>query len=420
VSDPIRILLLLALIAGNAFFVVCEYAVITARRVALQARAEAGSGGAVAALRLMDDPVRVMSTVQVGITGVSILTGAIGEPLVRDLIGGAVPAWASFVIAFAVVTYLSVVLGELVPKALTLAQGELLAILLSRPIEWLALVLRPLAALLQGSAALLLRPFGIREVAAGGGVRSPEELRAVVDEAEQGGVIGRGEEQLLHNVFELSDRDVRDVMIPAPDVEWLEAGLPAAAALDHVIEHPHQRYPVGEGGLDHLIGIAHIRDLIAAARDDEAATVRDVARRAVVIPTTKRLPELLRELREARQQIAAVVDEYGGTAGIVSIHDVLEELVGEIENEYDAPVDALTWVDDHTVEAPGGLTIDDFDDAVGRRLPDVGPRTLGGLTFSALGRRPRPGDEVEVDGVRMRVTAMDGLRITRVRLRLPD
>jgi putative hemolysin len=148
--------------------------------------------------------------------------------------------------------------------------------------------------------------------------------------------------------------------------------------------------------------------------------VRDVARRAMVIPTTKRLAELLRELREARQQLAVVVDEYGGTAGIVSMHDVLEELVGEIENEYDAPVDALTWLDDHTVEAPGALTIDDFDDAVGRRLPDLGPRTLGGLAFSVLGRRPRTGDEVEVDGVRMRVAALDGLRITRVQLRLPE
>jgi putative hemolysin len=368
----------------------------------------------------MDDPVRVMSTVQVGITGVSILTGAVGEPLVRDLIGSALPSWAAFVVAFGVVTYLSVVLGELVPKALTLAQGELLAVLLARPIEWLAVVLRPLAALLQGSAALLLRPFGIREVAAGGGVRSPEELRAVVDEAEQGGVIGRSEEELLHNVFELADRDVRDVMVPAPDVEWLEADLSAEEALERVVECPHQRYPVGDGGLDHLVGIAHVRDLVAAARDDGAASVRDVARRAVVIPTTKRLAELLRELREARQQLAVVVDEYGGTAGIVSMHDVLEELVGEIENEYDAPVDALTWLDDRTVEAPGALTIDDFDDAVGRRLPEVGPRTLGGLAFSVLGRRPRTGDEVEVDGVRMRVAAMDGLRITRVRLRLPD
>jgi putative hemolysin len=232
-------------------------------------------------------------------------------------------------------------------------------------------------------------------------------------------VILRSQEELLHNVFELSDLDARDVMVPAPDVEWLEAGLTAEQALDHVVEAPHQRYPVGDGGLDHLVGIAHVRDLIAAAREEDK-TVRDVVRPALVVPTTKRLPDLLRELRDQRQQLAVVVDEYGGTAGIASIHDVLEELVGEIENEYDAPTEGLTWIDDATVEVPGSLTIDDFADAVGHALPQRGPRTVGGLAFSALGRRPEPGDEVAVDGVQMRVGAVDGARVTRLRLRLPE
>src|SRR3954468_8210980 len=200
-SDWLRIVLLFALIAANGFFVVCEYCIITARRVALQGRADAGSAGAVVALHLLDDPVRVMSTVQVGITGVSILIGAVGEPAVHDLLGDALPTWAAFLISFSVVTYLSVVFGELVPKALTLAMADSLAVLLSRPIQLMSVALRPLAALFQGSAAVLLRPFGIREVSAGGSVRSPEELRAVVDEAEEGGVILRSQEELLHNVF---------------------------------------------------------------------------------------------------------------------------------------------------------------------------------------------------------------------------
>src|SRR3954447_600325 len=410
-SDWLRIVLLFALIAANAFFVICEYCIVTARRVGLQSRAEAGSAGAAAALQLQEDPVRVMSTVQVGITAVAILTGAVGEPAVRDLLGDALPTWASFLIALSIVTYLSVVLGELVPKALSLALADGLATLLSRPIQWMSVVLRPLAWLFQGSAALLLRPFGVREVSAGGAVRSAEELRAVVDEAEEGGVIGRGEEQLLHNVFELGDLDARDVMIPAPDVEWLEAGLTAEQALDHVVECPHQRYPVGDGGLDHLVGIAHVRDLVAASRDGDR-TVKQIARPAVVVPTTKRLPDLLRELRDQRQQLAVVVDEYGGTAGIVSIHDLLEELVGEIENEYDTPVEDLDWLDDRTVVVPGSLTIDDFADATGVQLPQAGPRTVGGLAFHALGRRPTVGDEAGAEDVQMRVEAMDGLRIT--------
>jgi putative hemolysin len=397
----------------------CEYCIVTARRVALQARAEAGSRGARAALRLLDDPVRVMSTVQVGISALAILTGAIGEPLVRNLLGGSLPHWADFTIAFLVVTYLAVVLGELVPKALTLAKAETIAVLLSRPIELMAAVLRPVAWLLEASAAVLLRPFGVREVMAGGGVRSPEELRAVVDQAEEGGVIPRGQEELLHNVFELSDLDARDVMVPAPDVEWLEAALTAEEALDRVIEVPHQRYPVGDGSLDRLVGIAHVRDLLAATRDGNAC-VREVARDALIVPTTKKLTALLRELREQKTQLAVVVDEYGGTAGIVSIHDLLEELVGEIENEYDVPADALRWLDERTVEVPGSLTIDDFEDVTGVQLPQRGPRTLGGLAFDALGRRPVVGDDADADGTRLHVLELDGLRITKLRLTLPE
>jgi putative hemolysin len=415
----LRIVALLALILGNAFFVMCEYCIVTARRVALQARAESGSRGAQSALRLLDDPVRVMSTVQVGISALAILTGAIGEPLVRDLLGGSLPHWADFTIAFLVVTYLAVVLGELVPKALTLAKAEAVAVLLARPIEGMAAVLRPVAWMLEASAAVLLRPFGVHEVMAGGGVRSPEELRAVVDQAEEGGVIPQSQEELLHNVFELSDLDARDVMVPAPDVEWLDASLSAEQALDKVIEVPHQRYPVGDGTLDRLVGIAHVRDLLAGARQGNTP-VRELARQALIVPTTKKLPVLLRELRDQKSQIAVVVDEYGGTAGIVSIHDLLEELVGEIENEYDVPAEALQWVDERTVEAPGSLTLDDFEDVTEVQLPQRGPRTLGGLAFDALGRRPEVGDEVDVDGVRLRVLELDGLRITGLRLTLPE
>src|SRR4051812_40086960 len=228
VDDFLRILALLALIAGNAFFVIGEYSIVTARRGALRAK---GGKGAQSALRLMEDPVRVISTVQVGITGIGILTGAVGEPVVRDLLGDWLPHWASFIIAFAVVTYLSVVFGELVPKALTLDRAETLAAIVARPVELMAKVLRPVVWVLQGSGALLLRPFGITEVVAGETVRTPEELRELVDEAEGSGVIPRAQEELLHNVFDFAGREVRDVMVPSPDVTWIEASVTARDAL---------------------------------------------------------------------------------------------------------------------------------------------------------------------------------------------
>lgn len=410
-DDLLRTLALFALIVGNAFFVVGEYSIVTARRSALRQRT---GKGAAAALRLMEDPVRVISTVQVGITAIGILTGVVGEQAIRNIIGDWLPSWASFLIAFSLVTYLSVVLGELVPKALTLEKAELLASWVSRPIELLARLLRPVVWVLQGSAGVLLKPFGITEVMAGESIRSPEELRALVDEAEGSGVIPRAQEELLHNVFDFATREVRDVMVPEPDVVWIEATLTGEEALAVIVEHGHSRYPVGRESLDHLVGVVHFRDLIAARGE----LVGAIARQPPIVPVTKDLGALLRELREGRQQMAVVVDEYGGTAGIVTVHDVLEEIVGEIENEFDLPNDELEWIDDKTVHVAGSMTIDDFNEEVGTQLPQEGPRTLAGLAFDALGRRPRPGDVAEVDGVALRIEDVEGLRITKLRVSL--
>jgi putative hemolysin len=415
-SDLLRILAVLGLVAGNAFFVIGEYSVVTARRAALAAR---DSAGARAALRLMDDPVRVISTVQVGITAIGILTGALAEPLVRGLIGDALPTWATFVIAFSLVTYLSVVFGELVPKALTLDRAETLAVLVARPIELIAILFKPVVWVLQGSASALLRPFGVHEVIAGESIRTAGELRALVDEAEESGVIPRAQEELLHNVFDFPDREARDIMVPALDVVWLDAELTPGAALDRAVEVPHGRYPVGRGSLDRLAGVVHVRDLVAAHRGGHEGTIEPLARPALIVPETKDLGALLREQREQSEQLAVIVDEYGAVAGIVSIEDVLEELVGEIQDEFDLPDNRLERIDDHTVRVAGSMTIDDFNEAVGTAFPQDGPRTLAGLVFDALGRRPDRGDAVELDGARIEVEQIDGLRITGLLVRLP-
>jgi putative hemolysin len=417
-SDLLRIVAVLALIGANAFFVIGEFAVVTARRTALAAAAETGSRRAVAALRLMDDPVRVISTVQVGITALGILTGAVSEPLVRHLLGDAIPAWLAVVIAFTVVTYLSVLFGELVPKALTLDRAEALAAVVARPIDLIARVAAPLVWVLERSAETILRPFGVREIVVGDAVRTPEELRALVDEAEESGVIPRAQEELLHNIFDFAGREARDVMLPAGDVVWLDAELDPDAALGEALKAPHGRYPVGAGDLDHVVGVALLVDLVAAARgtlETPADTVGDLARPVLVVPETKDVGALLRELREQRQQMAVVADEYGTTAGIVALEDLLEEIVGEIEDEFDLPDASLTRLDDETVEVSGSLTIDDFNETCGTTLPqDRSARTLAGLLFDELGRGPGVGDAVEVDGVTLRVVAMDGLRIVRL------
>jgi putative hemolysin len=416
-SDPARVAALLALIGANAFFVIGEFSVVTARRTAV---AQRSGRGARAALRLMRDPVRVISTVQVGITAVGILTGAIGEPLIRGLAGDGLPSWLAFAIGFGAITYVSAVFGELVPKALTLDRAETLVTLVAPPIEVLSKVLRPVVVVLEGSSELVLRLFGVKEVTAGSSVRSPEELQALVDEAEGSGVIPRAQEELLHNVFDFARREARDVMVPAPDVEWLDADWSAETALDQVAAGTHSRYPVGERTLDRLVGVVHVRDVAAAARSEPEAPIGGVAHAAPIVPETKDLGALLRELREQRQHLAIVVDEYGGTAGIVTLEDVLEELVGEIEDEFDLPDDTLTRIDDRTVRVAGSMTIDDFNEAMGTTLPQDEAHTMAGLVFNALGRRPVAGDAVTVDGVRLEVEEVDGLRISRLRATLPD
>jgi putative hemolysin len=335
---------------------------------------------------------------------------------VRSLLGDAIPTWLAVLIAFTVVTYLSVLFGELVPKALTLDRADTMAALVARPIDMIARVLAPAVWVLERSAQTVLKPFGVQEIVAGESVRSPEELRALVDEAEESGVIPRAQEELLHNIFDFADREARDLMRPTSEVVWLEATATPDAALDLALETPHARYPVAAGDLDHVTGIALMPDLVAAARAGAPPTVAELARPALVVPETKDVGALLREMREQRQQLAIVADEYGQTAGIVALEDVLEEIVGEIEDEFDLPDATLRRIDDTTYEVAGSLTIDDFNEAAGTALPQRGARTLAGLVFEELGRRPRVGDRVRCGGDELEIVALDGLRISRLRV----
>ena len=240
-----------------------------------------------------------------------------------------------------------------------------------------------------------------------------------VDEAETAGVIPRAQEEMLHNVFDFAHHEAADVMVPAPDVAWLEAGLTPEQALERIADQPYSRYPVGDGSLDRIAGIVHLRELVSAGRREPTVPIRSFVHQTFVVPETKDLGALLRELREARQHLAIVVDEYGGTAGIVTLEDILEELVGEIEDEYDLPDDTLERVDERTVRVAGTMTIDDFNETLGTHLDDGDARTLGGLVFNELGRRPREGDEVSAGDVRLRVEQLDGNRIRRLLVQLP-
>ena len=412
-SDSLRLVVILLLVLGNALFVAAEYALVTARRTRIEDLAKRGNRRARTALGLLDEPVRFISTVQVGITLFGILLGALGEPLLSDFFGDWVSRGVAFVLSFLVLTYLSVVLGELVPKSIALQRAERLALWLALPLDWLGRITYPLVWVLQRSANGIARLFGVRPAPAGMTMHTEEDIRLIVAQTAE---IEQAEEEMLYKVFDFADKEAHDVMVPRPEVVALSVDLPPAEALAAVIDSPYTRYPVYRGSLDDVIGILHVRDLFGALYDRgiENVVIEHIVRPAYVVPETKDLASLLAEFRRQNQHLALVVDEYGAVQGIVTLEDLLEEIVGEIEDEYDLPDESVERLDERRIRVHGTFTIDDFNEQFGTELPQEDYHTVAGFVFGELGRAPQPGDEVEHDGLAFRVVEVDGQRIERL------
>ena len=414
-SDAYRIGAVLLLVLGNAIFVAAEYALVTARRGRLEERAERGSRSARTALRLMDDPVRLISTVQIAITVFGIALGAVGERLVSQYLDF-LPRSLAFILAFVVLTYLSVAFGELIPKALALQKAEAFAVALAVPVDVLAKVCYPLVFLLQKSAGAVLKLFGVRPAPAGMITYTREDILQSVAAAEDVGEIEEAEEEMLYKVFDFAGKEVEEVMVPRPQMVAVSVSLPPAEALAAVVNSPFTRYPVYQGDLDHVVGILHVRDLFSAVHAggvDEVDLV-EILRPPYVVPETKDLAALLADFRRTKQHMAIVVDEYGATQGIVTLEDLLEEIVGEIEDEFDLPDERVERVDDRCIRIAGTFSIDDFNEQFGTTLEREDYNTMAGLVFGALGRQPVVGDVVEVSGLRLTVLQIEGSRILRL------
>jgi putative hemolysin len=422
VSTSLRILIVLLLVLGNAIFVAAEYALVTARRSRLEERAAGGGIGARTALRLMDDPVRFISTVQVGITVSGILLGAIGEPLLSGLVEPPLSVALSFLFAFAILTYLSVVLGELVPKAVALQKAEMLAVALAVPLDWLARITYPVVWVLQKSANVVLRILRIKPAPAGMIAYTREDIRHSVAAAEDVGELQEAEEEMLYKVFDFASKEASEVMVPRPEVVAISADMPPEEALTAVVDSPYTRYPVYRESLDEIVGILHVRDLFSAMHDLGIASVRleSIVRPAYVVPETKDLAALLADFRREKQHIAIVIDEYGVTEGIVTLEDILEEIVGDIEDEFDLPDESVERLDDRRVRIDGTFTIDDFNEQFGTKLEKENFHTMAGLVFGMLGRAPEVGDKVSVDGLVLEVEEVEGSRILKIQVEFVD
>src|SRR6266508_1995777 len=297
----------------------------------------------------MDSPVRFIGTVQLGITVFSILLGAIGEPLVEHWIDEPLLAsGVAFFVALAFVTYLHVTLGELVPKAIALTKNEATALWVALPVEGVFLITYPLVWFLQASANAFTKLFGIEPAPAGIVAHSEEDIRLIVAQAGESGVVEKAEQELLYKIFDFADKEAHEVMVPRPQVVAISVDLPAEECLGAVIDSPYTRFPAYRASLDEIVGILHVRDLFSALyeRGIETVVVEELLRAPHLVPETKDLGALLAEFRQTKQHMSIVVDEYGAMQGIVTLEDLLEEIVGEIEDEFDLPDESIERVDD--------------------------------------------------------------------------
>jgi putative hemolysin len=420
----LQILAVLLLVLGNAFFVAAEYALVTARRSRLQELAESGSRRARIALRIMDSPVRFIGTVQLGITGFSIALGAVGEPIVEHWIDDPLlSSGVAFIVAFAFVTYLHVTLGELVPKAIALTKNESTALWVALPVEAVYIAARPLVWFLQESSNAFTRLFGIEPAPAGIVAHTEEDIRMIVAQAGQSGVVEVAEQEMLYKVFDFADKEAHEVMVPRPEVVAISVDLPPEECLAAVIDSPYTRYPAYRGSLDEIVGILHVRDLFSKlyANGIENVQIEQLMRTPFLVPETKDLGALLTEFRVQNQHMAIVVDEYAAMQGIVTLEDLLEEIVGEIEDEYDLPDESVQQIDETTIRIDGTFPIDDFNERFRQEVPVEDYHTVAGFVFGQLGRVAEEGDEVVWNGLRFGVVETEGARIEQLEIEfLPE
>jgi CBS domain containing-hemolysin-like protein len=404
------------LILLNAFFVAAEYGLVTARRTRIIELHHQGNRRARAVLKITSDPQQFIAAMQLGVTLTSLGIGALGEQALARAFESWLATVLAVLLAYLILTYFHVVIGELVPKGVALGHPEGTALWVAAPVRAFFTVFAPFVWVLRRSTDAVLHLLGLEPPSAEREPLSEAELRMLLSRSSEQGEIEHEEQQMIDKVFVFGDKDVADVMVPRPEVVAISAELPPEEALAAVLDSPYTRYPVYRESLDDIIGVLHVRDLFTAVHDRGLASVRlaEIVRPAYFVPETKDLASLLQEFRKTNNHFAVVVDEYGGMAGIGTLEDLLEEIVGEIEDEFDVSEVQIEQLDDDTYRIDGMFPIDEFNERFGTSLPDDDFHTLAGFVFGQLGRAPQPGDDVEYDGIRFDVLEVDGNRIEKL------
>jgi CBS domain containing-hemolysin-like protein len=423
VNDIVGVGLVFVLVALNAFFVAAEFSIVKVRGTRITELADGGGRRAAVAQNLVTHLDAYLSATQLGITMSSLGLGWVGEPALAHLLApplnflginsAAALHTASAVFAFLIITFLHIVLGELAPKSLAIQRTESTALAVALPMRVFYRIFVPIIWLFNVAARGVLKLLRIPPPSLGELAHSEEELRMIIAASQEGGHIDEVEQTIMRRALTFGERSVSDIMVPRTEMAALPTAMTIREALVELAVSNHTRYPVYEDDLDDTIGYVHVKDLYRA---DPDRTVRTLLRPIGFIAETASIEIALQRFQSTRTPLAIVVDEHGGTAGIVTIQDVIEELIGEVQDEFDHEAPLVEALDDGGYSVDGGARVDELEEALGMTLPEEGFPTLGGRVFEQLQRRPRVGDEVDLGTFHARVLEVDGMRISRVYL----
>jgi CBS domain containing-hemolysin-like protein len=425
-----RILALLALVFANGFFVAAEFAIVTVRKTRIDQLIAEGHRGARAVRRAITDPDSYIAATQLGITMASIGLGWIGEPALASMIQplfAALPTpiaettthSVAVAIAFALVTALHIVLGELAPKTIALEKAEATALIVVKPTELFMRTFWPFIRLLNGMGRAVVNLLGLRSRGGHAMVHSEEELKMLVTASQEAGVLEEQEEQMLHRVFGFADLTAGQVMVPRTELVAVPADAQLTEVATRIGSGRETRLPVYRRDLDDVLGMLHVVDVVRALSAAEPATAGTLAREALTVPETLGADDLLAEMRRRRVREALVIDEYGGTAGLVTFETLMERIVGEVPDQSGAGAPRIVVRPDGSAEIDGLALVTDVNGQFGLNIDEDTYTTVGGYMLGRLGRRARVGDVVDVEGRRMRVEGLDGLRVAKVWLSQP-
>ena len=430
----LQLLAVLLLVGANGFFVAAEFSLVSVRRTRIAELVASGNASAQAVQKAISNPDRVIAATQLGITLASLGLGWIGEPALSHwlypvvrLFPGEQQSDESHSLAagfsFAIITFLHVVVGELAPKSIALQDPERTSLLVARPTLWTEWIFKPIIILLNGTGNALLKLVGVKPASGHELVHSVAELKMLVTASAESGVVEEDESEMLHAIFDFGELLVRQVMIPRTEIIAVDADMPLDEITHLVTENSFTKLPVYEGDLDQILGILHVKDLLRLITqpDEQHGTARSLTRETLFVPETLSVNQLLHQFRDNRQHIAIVMDEYGGTAGLVTLEDLLEEIVGEVRDPFENEAPDIQTMPDGTILVDGLMLIEEVNHALGLNLIDPHYDTIAGYVMGKLGRIPKIGDVIEAGGVRVKVEAMDALRVARLQLtRLKD